>query len=76
MKTLITALTFILVACALGGCAAGDKYTPGRMSSGRWVLRLDKPAERWEDAFVTGNGRHGTMVMGQQVNERIICVHE
>ena len=26
--------------------------------------------------IVTGNGRHGTMVMGQPGSERIICVHE
>lgn len=35
-----------------------------------------KPAASWQDAFVTGNGSHGTMVMGQPGEERIICVHE
>jgi len=45
-------------------------------SSGRWVAWAEKPSAIWEDAFVTGNGRHGTMVMGQPGDERIICVHE
>ena len=45
-------------------------------SSGRWVAWAESPAERWEDAFVTGNGRHGTMVWGQPGDERITCVHE
>lgn len=45
-------------------------------SSGRWVVWSGKPAADWEDAFVTGNGRHGTMVMSQPENERVICVHE
>ncbi len=49
---------------------------PDSLSSGRWVLRCDQPALRWEDALVTGNGRHGTMVMGQTGKERITNVHE
>lgn len=53
-----------------------SEVNPDRLTSGRWVVRADKPAKRWEDAFVTGNGRHGTMVMGQTSNERITCVHE
>ena len=43
---------------------------------GRWTIRSEQAAEKWEDAFVTGNGRQGTMVMGQPENEQIICVHE
>ena len=42
----------------------------------RWTIWSASPAERWEDAFVTGNGRHGTMVYGNLADERIICVHE
>lgn len=45
-------------------------------SSGRWMVWSEKPSSSWEDAFVTGNGRHGTMVLGNIQNERIICVHE
>ena len=53
-----------------------DGVELGSLTSGRWVVRADTPAERWEDAFVTGNGRHGTMVMGQTTSERITQVHE
>lgn len=49
---------------------------PSSLTLGRWVLRADVPAQRWEDAFVTGNGRHGAMVMGRTSNERITNVHE
>ena len=49
---------------------------PEDSGSGRWTLRSEQPAEKWEDAFVTGNGRQGTMVMGQPGNEQIIFVHE
>ncbi|MGW0706989.1 glycosyl hydrolase family 95 catalytic domain-containing protein [Streptomyces sp. NPDC002643] len=33
------------------------------------------PAARWEDAFLTGNGRHGAMVFGDPYDERIIVNH-
>lgn len=49
---------------------------PSAKSSGRWVAWSAQPATKWEDAFVTGNGRHGAMVMGQPQDERITCVHE
>lgn len=45
-------------------------------NSGRWTVWSASPASRWEDAFVTGNGRHGTMVWGKPADERITCVHE
>ena len=45
-------------------------------AQGRWIIHSESPAEKWEDAFVTGNGKHGTMVMGKPDIERIICVHE
>lgn len=46
------------------------------ISHGRWVIHSKRPAASWMDAFVTGNGRQGTMVMGQPGGERITCVHE
>ncbi|HEX7261431.1 MAG TPA: glycoside hydrolase N-terminal domain-containing protein [Luteolibacter sp.] len=46
------------------------------LSSGRWVAFSEKPAVAWEDAFVTGNGRHGTHATGMPGSERVICVHE
>jgi hypothetical protein len=49
---------------------------PEPLTSGRWLMRVDQAAERWQDALVTGNGRHGTMVMGSPSHERITNVHE
>ncbi len=43
---------------------------------GRWTMWSEEPAKLWRDAFVTGNGRHGTMVMGKPGTETITCVHE
>ena len=45
-------------------------------NSERWTIWSSSPASRWEDAFVTGNGQHGTMVWGNPIDERITCVHE
>lgn len=45
-------------------------------SSARWVVWSEQPSSKWEDAFVTGNGRQGTMVWGKVQDERITCVHE
>ncbi len=35
----------------------------------------DQPASRWEDALVSGNGRHGVMVFGDPVHDTIIGNH-
>ncbi|MET7858117.1 glycoside hydrolase N-terminal domain-containing protein [Streptomyces sp. NPDC005318] len=50
-----------------GRAAAG---VPGR--DGSWEPR---PAVRWEDAFLGGNGRHGAMVYGDPVDDRVIVNH-
>ncbi len=47
-----------------------------KKTAARWIAWSQKPATAWEDAFVTGNGRHGTMMTGSAGNERIINVHE
>ncbi|HEX7261392.1 MAG TPA: glycoside hydrolase N-terminal domain-containing protein, partial [Luteolibacter sp.] len=70
-----TALLFIAVG-SLTAVAAPAKTTPAVPTSGRWVAWTDTPALAWEDAFPTGNGRHGTMPCGAPGSERIICVHE
>ena len=57
-------------------CAAGISGKNAALSSGRWVIWSGRPAPVWEDAFVTGNGRQGTMVFGRPGDERITCVHE
>ena len=33
------------------------------------------PAARWEDAFLSGNGRHGAMVFGDPHDDRVIVNH-
>ena len=33
------------------------------------------PADRWEDAFLSGNGRHGALVFGDPNNDRVIVTH-
>ncbi|MFI8257569.1 glycosyl hydrolase family 95 catalytic domain-containing protein [Streptomyces filamentosus] len=33
------------------------------------------PAARWEDAFLTGNGRHGALVHGDPADDRVIVTH-
>ncbi|WP_369172694.1 glycoside hydrolase N-terminal domain-containing protein [Streptomyces sp. R28] len=33
------------------------------------------PAERWEDAFLSGNGRHGVMVLGDPNADQVIVNH-
>ncbi|MFI6649395.1 glycosyl hydrolase family 95 catalytic domain-containing protein [Streptomyces sp. NPDC050529] len=39
---------------------------------GTWEPR---PAARWEDAFLGGNGRHGAMVYGDPVDDRVVVNH-
>ncbi|MFE0736884.1 glycoside hydrolase N-terminal domain-containing protein [Streptomyces sp. NPDC058855] len=33
------------------------------------------PAARWEDAYLTGNGRHGALVHGDPGDDRVIVTH-
>ncbi|MFI7085123.1 glycosyl hydrolase family 95 catalytic domain-containing protein [Streptomyces anulatus] len=42
------------------------------MIDGTWEPR---PATRWEDAFLSGNGRHGAMVYGDPADDRVIVNH-
>lgn len=57
-----------LSACS---CSVVEKDEPGR-----WVIWSEQPAAIWQDAFVTGNGRHGMIVPARPDSERITCVHE
>ncbi|WP_062641595.1 glycosyl hydrolase family 95 catalytic domain-containing protein [Streptomyces maremycinicus] len=34
-----------------------------------------RPAVRWEDAFLSGNGRHGTLTFGDPNDDRVIVTH-
>ncbi|MEV4944908.1 glycoside hydrolase N-terminal domain-containing protein [Streptomyces sp. NPDC053755] len=42
------------------------------MIHGTWE---PQPARRWEDAFLSGNGRHGAMVLGDPDDDRVIITH-
>lgn len=42
------------------------------MIDGTWEPR---PAMRWEDAFLSGNGHHGAMVYGDPADDRVIVNH-
>ncbi|MDT9683528.1 glycoside hydrolase N-terminal domain-containing protein [Streptomyces sp. TRM76323] len=50
--------------------------TPARSSAGpvhgTWEA---EPAARWEDAFLSGNGRHGALVFGDPDDDRVIVTH-
>lgn len=73
IKVICLLLVVVLDSCQFKGkepVVSGSSYT------GRWVVWSQEPSAIWEDAFVTGNGRHGTMVWGTPNNERIICTHE
>jgi hypothetical protein len=34
-----------------------------------------RPAARWEDGFLSGNGRHGALVFGEPGDERVVVTH-
>ena len=64
VKAVVTAVFLMIVSGAFA------------QNQGRWVLWSEQPPVYWEDAFVTGNGKHGTMVFGNPKDNRIICTHE
>lgn len=33
------------------------------------------PAARWEDAFLSGNGHHGTLMFGDPDDDRVVVTH-
>ena len=39
-------------------------------------IRSSRPAERWEDALLSGNGATGVMVLGRPLDETIVVNHE
>ncbi|MDH6221904.1 glycosyl hydrolase family 95 catalytic domain-containing protein [Streptomyces pseudovenezuelae] len=42
------------------------------LTHGTWEPR---PAARWEDGYLSGNGHHGTLVFGDPNDERVIVTH-
>ncbi|HEX5152953.1 MAG TPA: glycoside hydrolase N-terminal domain-containing protein [Parafilimonas sp.] len=69
-KTLIAQKPSLVTNTALQNAA------PLKSGGDRWIAWSQKPAVAWQDAFVTGNGRHGMMQTGEPGKERLICVHE
>ncbi|MEV8034167.1 glycoside hydrolase N-terminal domain-containing protein [Streptomyces sp. NPDC086182] len=62
-------------AAARGEGAAGTRTDGGRGAApvhGTWEPR---PATRWEDTFLSGNGTHGAMVFGDPNDDRVIVNH-
>ncbi len=53
-------LSFAFLACAFTGLGAQDN-----------IVRFDRPAQYWEEAFPVGNGRIGAMVYGNPIEEEL-----
>ncbi|MEI6392852.1 MAG: glycoside hydrolase N-terminal domain-containing protein [Verrucomicrobiota bacterium] len=51
--------------------------TPSARTSPTWTAHCSNDAAilRWEDAFVTGNGRMGAMLFGNPTNETLVANH-
>jgi hypothetical protein len=56
-------------ALLVGIAAAAEQTLPERGAASR------EPATRWEEAFVTGNGRMGAMLFGNPTNETLVANH-
>jgi len=65
-----------LVLCFTITFSATTLLAQSRNAERKWIAWSAKPALEWQDAFVTGNGKHGTMVTGNPGDESIINVHE
>ncbi|WP_151481627.1 glycosyl hydrolase family 95 catalytic domain-containing protein [Streptomyces albicerus] len=52
--------------------SAGARPSRPSPAHGTWE---PLPAVRWEDAFLSGNGRHGAMVFGDPNDDRVIITH-
>ena len=69
----MTHTCFLAVLAAVLG-VAGTSF--GAVSAPQRGFVSAKPAESWEQALVSGNGKYGAMVMGQPLDETIILVRE
>jgi len=76
IQTILQAVSKVAILWVFATASMAAAVEPCGGSSGRWVAWSDMAPKKWEDAFVTGNGRHGMMVMSQPGDGRIICVHE
>lgn len=60
----------------LGGLCFFYTVNTWAQSSSKRGMYSEKPAQRWQDALISGNGETGIMVFGEPANERIIFNHE
>ncbi|WP_405960157.1 glycoside hydrolase family 95 protein [Streptomyces sp. NBC_00024] len=64
-----------------GGTTSRDKAARDKAArdtarhAGRHGTWEPRPAARWEDAFLSGNGRHGALVFGDPDDDRVIVNH-
>ncbi len=54
------------------GCGGDEGSAGAGPVHGTWEA---EPAARWEDAFLSGNGRHGALVFGGPGDERVVVTH-
>ncbi|MFE0927543.1 glycoside hydrolase N-terminal domain-containing protein [Streptomyces mutabilis] len=54
------------------GAPVSGAATSGTPVHGTWE---PEPAARWEDAFLSGNGRHGALVFGDPHADRVVVTH-
>ncbi|GAA3576081.1 glycosyl hydrolase family 95 catalytic domain-containing protein [Snuella lapsa] len=65
------AKTYLLIVL-LASCQSGKEPQKTTNKS----IYSTHPAEKWEDALISGNGKMGIMVFGQPENEQVIFNHE
>jgi len=63
IQTIRLAVSKAAILGVLAATSLAAAVEPSGVSSGRRVAWSDTAPRKWEDAFVTGNGRHGMMVM-------------
>jgi len=64
LRTLIVVFTCFFMSCV----GYAKSFEQGAYSA--------KPAKKWQEALVTGNGQTGVMVFGDPLNEQIVFNHE
>lgn len=67
IRTILILTPAILALTPLSGLRADDAPERG--------VRSFTPSKRWEDAFVTGNGRMGAMLFGDPTNDTLVANH-
>ncbi|MEN7551035.1 glycoside hydrolase N-terminal domain-containing protein [Rapidithrix thailandica] len=66
-------ILYLLIPYLVMGCQPREQADLPVTNRGMWSKH---PAEKWQDALVTGNGRMGALVFGKPHSEQIIFNHE